>query len=216
MKRLVFHFDVVSPYAYLAFEALPQALQGCSYVVDHKPVLFAGLLQHHGQKGPAEIEPKRAWTFRQVAWTAHRQGTAIAVPAVHPFNPLALLRLGLACAPAGGLPNRRIVEALFHHVWCAGGADANDPARLVALTTSLAPRRDPASAEVKAELRALTDAAVSAGIFGVPTVEVDGRQFWGQDALPMLAAYLQGDPWFDGAGWNDAGVSRPGVTRRSG
>lgn len=214
MKRLVFHFDVVSPYAYLAFERLPQALEGCSYWVDYQPLLFAGLLQHHGQKGPAEIEPKRAWTFRQVAWQAHEQGTPIQTPAQHPFNPLPLLRLALACAPAGGLPNRRVVEALFHHVWRGGGADANDPARLAALTAQLAPQRDPAGAEVKAELRAATDAALAAGVFGVPTVGLEGRLFWGLDALPMLAACLRGDPWFGGPDWAAAGAPRPGVIRR--
>lgn len=213
MKRLTFHFDVVSPFAYLAFERLPQALEGCTYFVDYKPVLFAGLLQHHGQKGPAEIEPKRAWTFRHVAWLAQAQGTPLSTPAAHPFNPLALLRLGLACAPAGGLPNRRVAEALFHHVWQGNGADANDPARLSALTADLAPQRDPAGADVKSELRAHTDAAVAAGVFGVPTVEVDGRQFWGLDALPMLTACLHGDAWFEGPEWQAAGAPRPGVRR---
>ena len=214
MKRLVFYFDPVSPYAYLAFERLPQALEGCSYWVDYQPLLFAGLLRHHGQKGPAEIEPKRGWTFRHVVWLAHRQGTPIETPAVHPFNPLALLRLALACAPAGGLPNRRVVEALFHHVWRGAGADATDPARLAALTAELAPRRDPAGTEVKAELRAATDAAAAAGVFGVPTVGLEGRLFWGLDALPMLAACLKGDPWFDGPDWAAAAAPRPGVVRR--
>jgi 2-hydroxychromene-2-carboxylate isomerase len=213
MKHLDLFLDPVSPYAYLAFEALPQALEGLSYVVDHRPLLFAGLLQHHGQKGPAEIEPKRAWTFRHVAWRAHELGLPLQVPALHPFNPLALLRLMLACAPAGGLPNRRVVEAVLHHVWRGGGADANDPDRLAALTAALAPSRDPAGAEVKAELRALTEAAVAAGLFGVPTIEVDGRHFWGLDALPMLAAYLKGDPWFDGPEWDDAGRPRQGIRR---
>ncbi|MEP7283424.1 MAG: DsbA family protein [Rubrivivax sp.] len=213
MHRLRFHFDVVSPYAYLAFEALPQALEGCSYVVDYRPLLFAGLLQHHGQKGPAEIEPKRAWTFRHVAWLAHRQGAPLEVPAQHPFNPLALQRLALACAPAGGSPNRRVVEALFQHVWCGGGADANDPQRLQALTAALAPLRDPAGAEVKAELRALTDAALASGVFGVPSIDVAGRSFWGLDALPMLAAFLRGDAWFEGPDWQAAGSARPGVRR---
>ena len=37
-------------------------------------VLFAALLHALGQKGPAEIEPKRAWTFRQVHWLANRHG----------------------------------------------------------------------------------------------------------------------------------------------
>ena len=106
MQRIVFHFDVVSPFAYLAFERLPQVLQGCSYEVDYRPVLFAGLLQHWGQKGPAEIEPKRAWTFRHVHGLAAQHGITLHTPAVHPFNPLPLLRLALACGP-----NRRVVEA---------------------------------------------------------------------------------------------------------
>ncbi len=214
MQRIAFHLDPISPYAYLAFEALPRALEGISHWVEYRPVLFAGLLQHHGQKGPAEIAPKRAWTYRDVAWRAHVLGVPLQLPARHPFNPLPLLRLMLACAPAGQMPNRRVVEAVMHHVWRADGADAEDPQRLAALAAALAPVRDPAGAEVKAELRALTEAAVAAGVFGVPTVEAGGRLFWGADALPMLAASLRGDPWFDGPHWAEAAAPRPGVQRR--
>jgi 2-hydroxychromene-2-carboxylate isomerase len=212
MKTITFWFDPISPYAYLAFEHLPQALEGCSYNVDYRPLLFAGLLGHWGQLGPAEIEPKRAWTFRQVAWHAHRLGITMDTPAQHPFNPLALLRLGLASAPSGGLPNRRVVELLMHHAW-RGGADANDPARLQALAATVAPQRDPASEAVKAELRAHTEVAIERGVFGVPSFELDGKLFWGLDALPMLRAALQGDPWFDGPAWADAAVPRGGVLR---
>lgn len=213
MQRIAFHLDPVSPYAYLAFEALPRALEGLSYWVDYRPVLFAGLLQQHGQKGPAEIAPKRVWTYRQVAWRAHELGVALDLPARHPFNPLALLRLMLACAPAGQMPGRGVVEAVLQHVW-RGGADAEDPARLAALAQSLAPRRDPAGAELKAELRALTEAAAADGVFGVPTFEAGGRRFWGLDALPMLAASLRGDVWFDGPAWDAAAAPRAGVQRR--
>jgi 2-hydroxychromene-2-carboxylate isomerase len=212
MKTLSFWFDPISPYAYLAFEHLPQALEGCSYVVDYRPLLFAGLLGHWGQLGPAEIEPKRAWTFRQVAWQAHRLGIELDTPAQHPFNPLALLRLGLASAPPAGLPNRRVVELLMRHVW-RGGADANDAERLRALHAAVAPQRDPASETVKAELRAHTDVAIQRGVFGVPTIELEGRLFWGLDALPMLRAALQRDPWFDGPAWDTAAQAPPGVVR---
>jgi 2-hydroxychromene-2-carboxylate isomerase len=214
VQPIVFHLDPVSPYAYLAFEALPQALEGCSYWVEYRPVLFAGLLQHHGQKGPAEIAPKRAWTYRDVAWRAHQLGVPLQLPARHPFNPLPLLRLMLACAPAGQLPNRRVCEAVLHHVWRGEGADAEDPQRLTALAAALAPLRDPAGAEVKAELRTLTEAAAADGVFGVPTVVAGGRHFWGADALPMLAAALRGDAWFDGPAWAAAAAPRPGVQRR--
>jgi 2-hydroxychromene-2-carboxylate isomerase len=187
MTPIVFHFDVISPYAYLAFEHFPEALEGCSHVVEYRPVLFAGLLKAHGHKGPAEIPPKREWTFRQIEWHAKRLGLAtMRTPDPHPFNPLALLRLSLACGPSGRMPNRRIVEALMRHVWQADGADPNHPARLAALTAELAPERDPASDEVKNELRALTDAAIARGLFGVPTFEMNGRLYWGLDALPML------------------------------
>jgi len=98
-------------------------------------------------------------------------------------------------------------------VWRGGGADALDPARLAALARELKPSRDPASPEVKAELRAATDAAIARGVFGVPTFEIDGRLFWGFDALPMLRAALQGDAWFDGPDWDTAGQRRPRVDR---
>jgi 2-hydroxychromene-2-carboxylate isomerase len=213
VKHLQFWFDPVSPYAYLAFEHLPQALEGISYSVDYRPVLFAGLLKQWGQKGPAEIEPKRAWTFRQIAWLGHLHGIEIATPAQHPFNPLALLRLLIACAPDGGTPNRRACEAVFRHVWI-GGADANDATRLAALTQELAPVCDPNGEAVKQALKDQTAAALARGIFGVPTIEVDGRLFWGLDALPMLAASLRGDAWFDGPAWDAAGAPRAGVVRR--
>lgn len=212
MKHLSFWFDPISPYAYLAFEQLPQALQGLSYSVDYKPVLFAGLLKQWGQKGPAEIEPKRAWTFRQIAWSAHRLGIEIATPAQHPFNPLALLRLLHASAPPGGSPNRWQCERVLRHVW-RGGADANDPQRLRALREQLSPHHDPDDARIKQSLKELTDAAIARGVFGVPTVELDGRLFWGLDALDMVAACLRGDPWFDGPDWDAAGRPTPGVSR---
>jgi 2-hydroxychromene-2-carboxylate isomerase len=212
MKHITFYLDFVSPYAYLAFEKLPEALQGLSYAIDYKPLLFAGLLKKHGQLGPAEIAPKREWTYRQVLWLAHRHGVPLQMPAAHPFNPLPLLRLALACGE-GGLANRYACETLFRHVWRAGG-DAADAQRLEALKASLVPARDPASEDVKAELKANTDDAIARGLFGVPTYEIDGKLFWGFDALAMLRGYLEGDPWFDQGDW-DAAAQRPAAQRRT-
>jgi 2-hydroxychromene-2-carboxylate isomerase len=210
MKHITFWFDFISPYACLAFEKLPVALQGLSYQVDYRPVLFAGLLKQHGQLGPAEIAPKRDWTYRQVLWLGHANGIPIEMPTAHPFNPLALLRLALACGQ-DGLANRYVCETIFRHVW-RGGADAADAARLQALQQALAPQRDPASDAVKAELKANTGQAIAAGLFGVPTCAVDGKLFWGFDALPMLRAYLEGDAWFE-AGWDTPAQVAAGITR---
>lgn len=210
MKHITFHFDFISPYAYLAFEHLPVALQGLSYRVDYKPVLFAGLLKHHGQLGPAEIPGKREWTYRQVLWEAHVRGIPMDMPASHPFNPLALARLALACGPQG-LPNRWVCETIFRHVW-RGGQEAADPARLQALVDTLQPARDLADESVKAQLKAHTEDAVAQGLFGVPTCVVEGRHFWGLDALPMLRAWLEGDAWL-AENWDSVVRIPPGVAR---
>ena len=201
MKQITFYLDFISPFAYLAFDKLPQTLMGHSYSVTYKPILLAALLKHHGQLGPAEIAPKRDWTYRQVQWLAHRQGLDLQMPAAHPFNPLALLRLAVACQ-GQGQPNRHVCETIFKHVW-RGGADAIDTLRLQMLTQQLAPRQPVASDEVKAQLKAHTDEAIDMGVFGVPTLLVDGKLFWGLDSLPMLRAYLDGDDWFSRSAWSD-------------
>lgn len=211
MKTIEFYLDFISPYAWLGFDALPGALQGISHRVVHKPVLFAAMLKHHGQLGPAEIPAKRDWTYRQVLWQAKQQGTPLQLPAMHPFNPLGLLRLATAC-DADGQPSRFVCEQVFRHVWCSG-LDAADPQRLAQLTARLLPARDPSDADVKQALQAHTDEALAQGVFGVPSFRVDDKVFWGQDALPMLRAYLQGDPWFEGPDWQAPALCGVGVRR---
>ena len=213
MKQIDFWFDPVSPYAYLAFERMPEALVGLSYSVSYRPIVFGALLKHHAHKGPAEIEPKRAWTFRQVHWLAHRAGIALDTPARHPFNPLALSRLAWACAAEGETPNRYVCETILRHVWI-GGDDAEEPTRLAALRERLASSGDPADEAVKQRLRDATDAAIAGGVFGVPTLGIDDKLFWGLDSLEMAAAYLRDDPWFAQAHWQREGAPRPGTSRR--
>jgi len=212
-----FWFDPISPYAWLAFERLPQALVGCSYVVEYRPILFAGLLKHWGQLGPAEIAPKREWTYRQAAWLARQQGLELRAPAAHPFNPLGLLRL-LIASGLDGLPNRLQCEIVLRHAWCSG-AVVDAPAELAALATRLQPRCDPQGDAVKQQLRSDTEAAIARGVFGVPTLELPSPQegstprlFWGADSLDMAAACLRGDLWFEGP-WNAAARVPQGVQR---
>lgn len=215
MKHITFYLDFISPYAYLAFEQLPQALQGLSYGVSYRPVLFAGMLKHHGQLGPAEIAPKRDWTYRQVLWLAHSLGIALQLPASHPFNPLALLRLALACSPGAtpGAPSRYVCESIFRHVW-RGGAEAADAQRLQTLAQQLAPQGDPLGAAVKAQLKTNTEEAIAQGGFGVPAFAVDDKLFWGLDSLPMLRACLLSDAWFEGPEWHGVVSVRTGARRQ--
>jgi len=201
MKDITFYLDFVSPYAWLAFERLPQELEGISYRLHHRPILLGALLQHWNNPGPPGIAPKRTWTYRHVTWLGKHFGCGLDMPAQHPFNPLPLLRLALACS-ADGTINRFTAGTLLRHVWL-GGQDALDAQRLADVADTLAEQIRPET-DAKALLRANTDAALERGVFGAPTFEVDGRLFWGQDSLPMLRAYLGGDTWFDTPAWQAA------------
>lgn len=215
-----FYYDPISPYAYLAFTQLPLALQGLSVRVRYVPLLFAALLKAGGQKGPAEIAGKREWTYRQVAWQAQHLGVPLDLPRTHPFNPLALLRLGLAAADADGCTNRWVTQQLFEHVWL-GGEDASDAKRQAALAARLQAHvdqrggawQDPQAQAVKTRLRANTESALALGVFGVPSVVYQERVFWGLDALPMLRDAVTGGAWFEGDGWSAAAALPAGVVR---
>jgi 2-hydroxychromene-2-carboxylate isomerase len=187
------YFDYVSPFAYLQFAAeLPRFADRLA--VTCVPVLFAGLLNHWGQKGPAEIAPKRVFTFQYCAWWAGRRGVAYRLPAKHPFNPLGVLRLTIA------LDSRpEIVGEIFRFIW-GEGRDVGDPAEWAALCRRL--RVDDAEAlvarpEVKERLRTNTERAVAAGVYGVPTLAFGGRCFWGVDATDMARDYLDDPTLFE-------------------
>lgn len=214
MREITFYLDFVSPYAWLAFERLPDALEGISCHVRYRPVLLGALLHSHANPGPAGIPPKREWTYRHAEWLGHVQGTPLQMPAAHPFNPLPLLRLAMECSDDGSI-NRFAAHALLQHVW-VGGGDALHAERLQQLRAVLAEQlRTDAQAPERAKqlLRSNTDAAVADGVFGVPMFCVDGRHFFGQDSLPMLRAYLQGEAWFGSDRWQQSAATPSGLTK---
>jgi 2-hydroxychromene-2-carboxylate isomerase len=202
MKRIDFYFDFVSPFSYIASHRLGEI----PAAITCKPVLFAGLLKHWGHIGPAEIPSKRRWTYRWCQWWAAELGIAFRFPAAHPFNPLAHLRLALAC---GSRPEA--IERIFASIWTSG-EDANDPARFAALCRELAVE-EAKLAETKDELRKNTEEAAARGVFGVPSFVVDGEVFWGVDATDFVLQYLENpkllhDPEFKRVSTLPAGAER--------
>lgn len=183
MKKADWYFDFISPFAYIGLARLGRLSEKLE--IRYRAVLFAGLLNHWGQKGPAEIPPKRVWTFRWCTWWAAQQGITLRAPAVHPFNPLPYLRLAIA---AGNTPLaiRRIFEALW-----TTGTDPADERTFAELARSL--DVDPlrlGDQAIKDALRLETEQAVARGVFGVPTLIVDDELFWGADSMDFVEAYL--------------------------
>ena len=173
------YFDFVSPFAYLCLHRLPEL----GAQITFKPVLFAGLLQHWGQKGPAEIAAKRRWTYRFCQWRARELGVPFRFPAEHPFNPLQHLRLALAC---DSRPDA--VKRIFEQVWTTGG-NATDPAAFSRLCATLGVSVEDLP-RMRDALRKNTEEAAARGVFGVPTFVAGGEVFWGEDGVNFVKAYL--------------------------
>jgi 2-hydroxychromene-2-carboxylate isomerase len=185
-RTIDWYFDFISPFSYLCLHRFKELPEGTSIV--YKPVLFAALLNHHGQKGPAEIPAKRRWTYRWCQWWAGELGIPFRFPALHPFNSLQHLRL---CIAAGSRPEA--TSRIFDDIWTTG-ANTADPARFASLLHELNVQPEKlASAEVKDALRKNTDEAAAKGIFGVPSFAIDGEVFWGADSIEFLNAFLK-DP----------------------
>jgi 2-hydroxychromene-2-carboxylate isomerase len=191
--KITLYIDPVSPYAWLAGHGLAQ-LEAAGAEINIEPVLFAALLNAHGSKGPAEIEAKRAYTFRDVMRQAARMGLPFRGPPGHPFNPLQALRM--CTALENQAERRRLLLALLAACW-EQGQDISDPALLLAVANrcgfhgaSLAVAA--ATPAVKQRLTDATTAAIAAGVFGVPTFRLGDQLFWGSDRFDALLWAMQG------------------------
>lgn len=183
MRTAIWYFDFISPFAYICLHRLKEL--PADVRIEYRPVLFAGILQHWGQKGPAELPTKRRYTYRWSHWWANSLGLPLKYPASHPFNPLHHLRLAIACECR---PDA--IQRIFESIWTTG-EDASDPARLASLLKTLSITKGQfENPEVKNKLKSNTEQAIQRGVFGVPTIEVDGELFWGADSMEFLGAFL--------------------------
>ena len=193
-KTIEFYFDFGSPAAYLAATQLPHIAADTGATLAWKPMLLGGVFQATGNHSPADIKPKGPYLNNDLKRFAKRYG----VPFVHnphfPINTLLLMR------GATGLqmqqPERfaSYADAVFQAIW-VDGMNMNDPAtvatvlqaagfdaaELVALANAQA---------TKDQLKAMTQEAVTRGVFGAPTMFVGDDMFWGQDRLDFVREAL--------------------------
>jgi 2-hydroxychromene-2-carboxylate isomerase len=213
------YFDFISPYAYLAWKGVHALAAEHGRSVEAVPILFAALLDAHGTKGPAEVPAKREYVFKDALRRATMAGLTLVPPPAHPFNPLLALRV--ASLDFDEPTRRSVIGALFDATW-GDGPGVIDPAIVAEVLSRTgvdgeAAVREAGRDDVKARVRARTEEAVARGVFGVPTLLVEGELFWGYDAFPCAAMRLRGeDPVNEAvlARWRDlpAAARRPGAS----
>ena len=207
METAQWYFDLISPFSYLHLHRLRPLRERLR--IDPVPVLFAGLLKHWGTKGPAEIPPKRLHTYQSCVYAAHQAGVPFRMPPRHPFNCLAAQRLMVSLH--ADFP---VIEKAFDFVFGQG----RDPERefeafaaQLQISDAAARIADPA---VKQRLIANTERAIAAGVFGVPTLVLRGRLFWGSDTVEWTRQFLDEPDLFDGPDYRAAAQSEFGISRQ--
>ena len=203
-KTIRFYFDYESPNAYIAWTQLPELARRHGFGIHPVPILYAALLDAHGQIGPGESPAKGRWMNKNLARKAALLGVPLSAPAFLPFNPLLALRATMLLE---GKPGERdaLIDALFRAVWVRGlhvseTAVVEGVANEIGLPGSdlVAKAQMP---EIKSRLRAQTDEAISRGVFGVPSMEIGDELFWGYDDFPYLELFLAGKDPVDPEQW---------------
>ena len=193
-KTVEFYFDVGSPTAYLAHKRLGQLSAQYELQVRYIPMLLGGVFKATGNTSPVTIPAKGKYMLEQdLPRFAQRYGVPLNFNPHFPINTLNLMRGAIAAGRLGCL--EAYVDLAFDAVWVKE-KNMGDPVVLSqALSEAgldaeglVALSQDP---EVKAELLANTEAAVARGVFGAPTLFMDGAMYFGQDRLDFIEAALQ-------------------------
>ncbi|HXW85012.1 MAG TPA: DsbA family protein [Candidatus Binataceae bacterium] len=197
-ERIIrFYFDYESPNAYIAWTQLPKLAERYGYSIEPAPVLYAALLDAHGQLGPGEMPAKGRWMRGNLLRKSALLHLPLNPPPFFPFNPLLALRLSLL--PLDSAQRDRLITALFEAAW-SRSLHLSDRQVAERVVSELGLRgaelvAEAETPEIKALLRRRTDEAIARGVFGVPTMEVGDELFWGYDDFPYLELVLAGkDP----------------------
>jgi 2-hydroxychromene-2-carboxylate isomerase len=194
-KSVEFYFDIGSPAAYLAWHRLPKICGEARATIDYRPMLLGGVFQATGNQSPMNIPLKGKYMMTDLERFARRDGTPFRQNPFFPINTLTLMRgaAGLQMRDASRMVP--YVDAVYRAIW-VDGRNMNEPAVVAGVLAEagfdppalLALAADP---EVKERLKAVTQEAVTRGVFGAPTFFVGGNMYWGQDRLDFVQEALK-------------------------
>jgi 2-hydroxychromene-2-carboxylate isomerase len=189
------YFDVGSPYSFLAVERAARVLGEPPVLM---PVLLGGLFKLAGRRSWGVGDPalREAGMLEVESRAMAYDLPAIRWPRPWPGDYLTAMRVATwadrqgACAPYALAAGRRAFLS---------GCDLSRPGEVARAArdagldpdAALQAARDP---EIKQVLRDATERAFARGVFGVPTVAVGGRLFWGDDRLEEAAAAMRPQP----------------------
>lgn len=195
-----FWFDFASPYAYLSAARIRPLADAAGVPIDWRPFLLGPIFQaaSGGASGRQPMSPAaRTYKWRDLERAAARHGLPYRLPAKYPPDGLKAARIALAALDEGW--GEAWIGACFRAAYVED-LDLADPATLSAIAVRLGREGDALAAHaadpaLKARLRASTEEAMAAGVFGAPAFVVDGAPpelFWGDDRLEQALDWAAG------------------------
>ena len=193
-KSVDFYFDVGSPTAYLAHNRLKQLkLEYGSSVIYH-PVLLGGLFKASGNSSPVTVPAKgRYMMMEDLPRFAKLYNVSLNNNPHFPINTLNLMRGAVSALNEAYFDT--YIDTIFNAIWVESRNMADIDTVIEVLSAAgldakaiLEATKKP---EVKQKLISNTEQAVERGLFGAPTMFVDGEMFFGQDRLQFVEAALK-------------------------
>ncbi|MEY8199996.1 MAG: 2-hydroxychromene-2-carboxylate isomerase [Colwellia sp.] len=191
-KAVDFYYDYISPASYLAWTQLADICKRSNASINYKPIFLGGVFKANASTSPVIIPAKWAWMKADFL----RYAKYYDVPYQH--NPHFIFSTVNAMRGAiWALENNQIEaynQAMFNAAW-VDGKDLSDKNVLTDILeragiNSAAILEAMTQPEMKSALIKSTEEAVKLGIFGAPSMIVDGEMFFGQDRLSWVERAL--------------------------
>jgi 2-hydroxychromene-2-carboxylate isomerase len=192
MRKMLFFFDFMSPYAYLAAQRLPGLAERFGRDIEYCPIDLPKAKLAAGNTGPAnrEIPAKHRYLRTDLQRWAGLYGVPLVPPRSYGSD---RVNRGTFFAIDRGMVRRYVLNA-WHLIWgCGGRMDA--PELLWEVCAELGWERAAFDAYVDSpqaaqRYEASQKKAEELGVFGVPMVYMDGQMWWGNDRLQFVEAHL--------------------------
>jgi 2-hydroxychromene-2-carboxylate isomerase len=192
MQKILFFFDFMSPYAYLAAQRLPRLAERHGREIEYCPINLPKAKLAAGNTGPANRDVPAKHKHLRV--DLQRWAKLYEVPLVPPASYGSdFLNRGTFYAIDRGV-EACYIRSAWHLVWgCGGGMD--DPVLIGELCSTLgwdleAFTAFAGSTEAHERYAASQERAHRLGVFGVPMICVDGEMWWGNDRLHFVENFL--------------------------